>query len=167
MTEQDQPKIHVPAALAIVEVPIADLPDGTLNALLCKHLLNWKSVGHSFDGEDVVAKFNVWGVNDKGVEASVPNLCGSVRQVPAMLEAVIARGYKPTMHFSGRHWHAWIRTDPPGKADASAETIQMAVARAALDGCLGRNYAEIPRSRTREWKAMMREQISESLKKEE
>jgi hypothetical protein len=157
-------RINVPAELAVARVKITDLAPDALNALLCMHLLHWKRVGHSFafpeDGGAV--RFDLEGVDENGQRARVPQLSNSIRCLPKALEAVIARGYKPTIHFSGRHWHVWVRTDPPGKPDASAKSLQWAVASAALDGCLGRDYAEIPVSRTREWKAKMRELIGES-----
>lgn len=154
----ERQKTHVPAALAITQVKLVDLEPDTLNALLCKHLLGWKSIAYSFR-DDGSVQFNVYGLNADGEDENVPKLGTSIRHLPGMLEAVIARGYKPTLHFSGRHWHAWVRTDPPGKPDASAKTLELAVARAALDGCLGRDYAELPKSRTRAWKAEMREEI--------
>lgn len=148
---------HIPDKLAIHRVPIRHLSEETLSALLRVHLLGDKSGNrYNFDWAEDGGEVRFY---DDG------QLSKSVRNIHKILNAVIARGYKPTLHFSGRHWHAWMRTDPPGKADASAPTIQRAIAEAALDGCLGRKYAELPYKPTPEWRARMQVLVNEELSK--
>lgn len=160
MTEVRKPKIHVPAALSISQEHIDDLKAGEqLNALVYIHVFGWKAPAPAQTGTVGDDIRNALATVEGGEGHLIPRFSESFADGNLLLEELRKQKRKVTLQFSGKRWSAWILSDPATKPDADASSLLVAICRAALKAALGHEVVEVPASRTRNWKAWMREEI--------
>jgi len=159
VSETKKPKINVPAALSIFQEPIDDLKAGDkLNALIRQHVFSYKvkpAIDTSSQAETLQHALDM-----AGGLGDLPRFTDSPSGGMQLFGELQSQGRKVTLQFSGKRWSCWILSEPLSmKPDADASSMLVALGRAALKAAIGHEVYEIPASRTREWKAWMREEI--------
>lgn len=130
----------------VEKIFIDDLkPGDKLDSLLCKHLLEWKvqfiMPDLVYGGEMEVA---VKCFNTRGDERDLPKLSGTLSAAVRLVEAFEKHGRRVTIQYSGKRWYVWISSESKAKPDGQAQKLPLALARASLKACLGRDYIEWP-----------------------